>query len=511
MNALFLTQSGSLRLFEALGRRLVSTSDGERLGFVVADSWHYRSWIAEHPDFESRSHAVLKEWEVTARRERPFDPDAVRRACERLGAPDLFNAVVADRRLIMGADCTFTQDYRRRFDDRTLYSILGAGIEAMESLFDTVRPGLVMGFICNTFLDYIGDAVARARGIPCLNLRTTRIGNRVTAATTLCDPSPEFLAAFRRIRTEGSPFLAEARTYLDRVRTTDGRYEGVVPPSSRPALSVSIGRSPIARITRFARNVIAYRSGPSATDNHCPGLIRPLLFQAAINPIRARRVDRWLRPGYVTPDSLSPRRFAFMPLHTEPEVSQLVYARPLVNQIEVARSLAYSLPADMALVLKEHPWMVGKRRLAAYRKFLDIPRVRFAAPEIDARAFVQRASLVTVLTSSVGLEAAILGKPVLTFGHAPFNALPEHLVRRAVDLLALPGTIGALMADHRSDDDSLAAYVAAALELSVPANLYSVLLGRANVHSIGAADFDADIERLASHVRERLAAFPTAA
>ena len=160
-------------------------------------------------------------------------------------------------------------------------------------------------------------------------------------------------------------------------------------------------------------------------------MVRPLIYQTILNPIRALRAESLLSHNYVKTEDLKDQRFAFFPLHTEPEVSQLVYAQPLVNQIEIIRIIAYSLPADMLLVIKEHPWMVGKRRLGAYKKLLDIPRVRFASPALSAREFIQKADLVT-------------------------------------------------------------------------ANLYSVLLGRKNVYSIGDQSFESDIISLARHIRERL-------
>ena len=105
---------------------------------------------------------------------------------------------------------------------------------------------------------------------------------------------------------------------------------------------------------------------------------------------------------------LSGIRYVFFQLHTEPEVSLLVYGRPYVNQIEIVRMLAMSLPVDMVLVVKEHPWMVGKRSLSAYQKMLDIPRVKFAAPALEARTLVKQADLIAVVTGSVALEAAML-------------------------------------------------------------------------------------------------------
>lgn len=501
MKCLFLTQGSSLGMFYGLGQKL---SNGDEHGFVIADSWNYRSWLQQHPNFENENHEILKEWEVTSNRNRQYDLEWIQEKFTKLNAPDLFNSIISDRRLIMGERATYVQNYGRRFDDATLYSILGSGIEEMESLFDKVCPEVVVGFICVTFLDYIGYIISRARGIPYLNLRTTRIGNRITAASSLLDPSPELKKTFNEIYLDGSAHLSEAKDYIFQIREGDGRYEGVIQPSSKPAQVISKRKSLFLSATNFIYNLIKYHTGPYAKDNHTPGLVRPLIYQTILNPIRALRAESLLSHNYVKTEDLKDQRFAFFPLHTEPEVSQLVYAQPLVNQIEIIRIIAYSLPADMLLVIKEHPWMVGKRRLGAYKKLLDIPRVRFASPALSAREFIQKADLVTVLTSSVGLEATILGKPVLSFGHAPFNVLPDRIVLRAKDLLNLQNTILDFLTNYRSDEKAILAYISAVIATSFPANLYSVLLGRKNVYSIGDQSFESDIISLARHIRERL-------
>lgn len=370
MRILFATQSDSLRMFEALRAALDARVGVEAAGYTVADSFAYGKWLADNPDFERRGHAILKEWEVTAKRS--GEPDLARLAAaeERLGGEaGLFGAVVADRRLIMGPDCAYSQDYRRRFTDEELLRILEEGVDAVERLFDTVRPEVVIGFIVVTMLEYLVYLVAKARGIPVLNLRPTRVADRVTLSSTLNDPDPDFVAAYERALVEPSPFREEARAYLARVREQHGRYEGVVSPSKGPALKVNRARtSPMATLGRVWANWRAYRTGPARADNHVPDPLRALAFAAVVNPWRARRAARRLVPLYATPERLAGRRYLFYPLHTEPEVSLLVYGRPYVNQIEIIRALATSLPSDMALVVKEHPWMVGKRSFGAYEK-----------------------------------------------------------------------------------------------------------------------------------------------
>jgi len=504
MNLLFATQSGGLGMFEALRADLARRLPLGRCGFTVADSWHWLSWTARNPGFEAAGHAVLKEWEVTARRSEPPDLDHLRAFEARVGGA-AFSAVVADRRLIMGPRATYTQDYRRRMTDDELLSVLSVGAREVERLFDEVRPDAVLGFICVSVLEYLVHLVARARGVPVLNLRPTRIGNRVTYGSTLEDPSPELAAAYARCLERPSPVRDEALAHVARIRAVSGRYEGVVAPSAAPARRLRLRGNPAAGALRLWRSHRRFRASIAASDNHCPGILGPALWRAVMAPLRARRVDRMLRPGYVRPADLAGRRFAFLPLHTEPEVSLLVYSRPLVNQIEAVRAFALSLPADMLLVVKEHPWMVGKRSPGAYRKLLEIPRVRLAPPETEAREWIRACDLVAVVASSVGLEAAVLGRPVVALGHVPFTLLPDAMVRRCADLTALPRAVAAALEEHRTDEEALAAYVSAVIETSVDVNLYTTLLGRAGDHAEEARGFEEDAARLGAFTAARLA------
>jgi hypothetical protein len=316
----------------------------------------------------------------------------------------------------------------------------------------------------------------------------------------LNDPTPEFLRACRDARTQGSPHVEAARAYLRRVREQHGRYEGVVAPSDRPALKINRERRRPWDITaRILRNYISYRGSVAASDNHVPHPLRSLWFTAVVNPCRARYAARALKNRYLQADELKRTRYCFYPLHTEPEVSLLVYGRPFLNQVEIIRTLALSLPVDMVLVVKEHPWMVGKRTMDAYRKLLDIPRVRLVSPAMDARGLIAGAALVAVVTGSIALEAAILGKPVITFGECPYNALPETMVRRCKDLRHLPDLLHSMLEQYRNDEAALEAYLAAVYATSESVNLYSVLLEKKGVHQERTGDFAAEARKLADY------------
>jgi hypothetical protein len=507
MNVLFCTQSESLKLFDALCSACKNRLPVKRSGFIVADSMAYNRWLLERPTFEREGHYLLKEWEVTSK---PLGkPDLVKLARyekELGGDPGLFGAIVADRRLFMGPDCAFTQDYRRRFSDDELLYILQCGLERMETLFNDLKPDLVVSFICVTMLDYIAYLFARARGVRFLNLRPTRIGDRVAFSRLLNDPSPELAWQYQQLMAgKQSPFKEEAQNYIRRVREQHGRYEGVIRPSDKPALKTNVLK--FARINQLLsamRSYWNYKNSIEASDNHVPDPLRRLYFTSWRNPNQARRIGEFFKGRYVNEADLSLMRYVFFPLHTEPEVSLLVYGRPYVNQIEIIRMLALSLPIDTVLVVKEHPWMVGKRSLGAYQKMLNIPRVRFADPAVEARTLVKQSDLVAVVTGSVALEAVMLGKPVITFGDCPYNLLPDEMVHRCRDLRYLQTMIYNAITEHQSNEAALLAYVTAVLESSVSINLYSVLLKKSNVHSERNADYTHEIKNLTEYLMTML-------
>jgi hypothetical protein len=488
-------------MFESLRASLAEKVRIERAGFTLSDVMFYEEWHAVNTDFEKQGHLLIKEWEITAARSGKPDMQLLARYERELGGEaGLFGAIVADRRLFMGPDCTYSQDYRRRFTDEELLCILQNGLVAMERLFDELKPDVVIGFICVSMLEYLAYLFARKRGVRVLNLRPTRIGDRVTFGSLLNDPTPEFVRTLRNVEAEGSRWIEDAKRYIKRVREEHGRYEGAVKPSDKPAFSVNRRRQkPWTSAVKVLRTYGRYRSGAGGRDNSVPHPLRAVAFAALINPVRARRAARLLRDEYVTTEKLKTTPYVFFPLHTEPEVSLLVYGRPFVNQIEIVRQLAMSLPVGMLLVVKEHPWMVGKRTQDAYRKLLNIPRVRLANPALTSRDLIAGAELVAVITGSIALETAILGKPAITFGDCPYNALPPTMVRRCKDLRRLPELIAEMLRCYRGDEAALEAYIAATFELSESINLYSTLLNKLGVHVERSADYTEEIDKLADY------------
>jgi hypothetical protein len=497
MKVLFVTQNRSLNVFHALHQALRTTEPIEQCGYIVADSWYYENWRRDHPAFESTGDRILKEWEVTVARGRP-DLALIRQYEERLREPSLMRALLADRRLSMGPNCAFVQDYRRRFSDDELLTILQAGLVSMDRLFDELVPDLVLGFICVTFLDYLAYLFARERRTQYLNLRFARIADRMLYASSLADPAPELAARYVDISRSGSPRMLEAREYLAKVRGSSQLYEGVFKASHRPVRTLAGLHQPFRAALKQISDYRRYRRSIALVDNHVPDPMVQLLYGGLLNPLRAWHQSRALSKTYIRLEDLRGLRYAFFPLHTEPEISLLVYGRPYVNQLEQVRAYAESLPADMFLAVKEHPWMVGKRRTGYYRKLLAVPKVKLVHPGVRGSDVIRGAELVTTIAGSSGLEGVIYRKPVVALGQTPFSLLPPTMVARGSDLAQLPDTVATLLERHAHDERALECFIATVFEQSESVHWYSTLLGRAEYSNARESNFDGEIAVLAN-------------
>lgn len=174
--------------------------------------------------------------------------------------------------------------------------------------------------------------------------------------------------------------------------------------------------------------------------------IRSLLAQI----FRVRRHARVLdRLAVRTVPQIDGVKLVYYPLQQEPEVSTFQISPDHFNQFATIIELSLSLPADARLCVKEHIWQAGRRPDGFYEALTKLHNVILIHPEASSLELIRRSSLVCVITSSVGHEAAALGKPVVTFwNRSPIGVLPHvHVAPGFADM----GVIRKLLEDDSAD------------------------------------------------------------
>ncbi len=126
---------------------------------------------------------------------------------------------------------------------------------------------------------------------------------------------------------------------------------------------------------------------------------------------------------------LDGRPFVFFPLHTEPEGSMGQISPEYFYQLSAIAALSRDLPAGVLLAVKETIHGVGRRPKNFYDQILAFKNVIMLDMMEFGLEIVKRAAAVATITGTAGFEAAVMGKPVVTFGrHNVYNFLPHVMV-----------------------------------------------------------------------------------
>jgi hypothetical protein len=159
-------------------------------------------------------------------------------------------------------------------------------------------------------------------------------------------------------------------------------------------------------------------------------------------------------------------RFAYYPMHLDPEIATMLYAPYYTNQAHLIKQIARSLPFDMKLYIKEHPAMVGYRTRNFYKEILKTPNVKLINPAINGYDLARLTDLTITITSTSAWETLLFKKPIISFGDVFYNDIPG--VKRCRGFEELPYLVKEQLENWKHDESKLISYISALLEDSVP-------------------------------------------
>ena len=121
------------------------------------------------------------------------------------------------------------------------------------------------------------------------------------------------------------------------------------------------------------------------------------------------------------------QKYIYFPLQTEPEFSLHVASQECFDQLNVIASISKELPSNIFLVVKEHIYSLGTRNKEFYRRISQFKNVILVNQNELGLNLIKKSVAVANISGSSGLEAAILGKPVLNFGKNNFYDFIPHV------------------------------------------------------------------------------------
>ncbi len=161
-------------------------------------------------------------------------------------------------------------------------------------------------------------------------------------------------------------------------------------------------------------------------------------------------------------------KFAYFPLHVDPESSTMVLEPYFTDQLTVIKNISKALPSNMILVVKEHIPMIGFRPRNFYKEISSYPRVKLLDPSLDQFELIKKSTFVAIITGSTGLEALLLKKKLLMLSsNTNYSFLKKGMIVQT-DFSKINNSINELIEMDCIDDQTLIRYISIILENSLP-------------------------------------------
>ncbi len=252
-----------------------------------------------------------------------------------------------------------------------------------------------------------GALVARNMGIPQRWLALSRHKNFHYWAINEFYETPAFERTYRHT-AEVSPVYIERpyNAHMD-LRETFRAQTGFL----RTCL-----RATYTTVQRIGWKLLGYQKGRNYYLND----------QLALMFRRRRQLRRTTGSRVVQLSALTGQRFVYFPLHAEPEAALQGMSPEYFYQLSCIAALARDLPAGVLLAVKDTYAAVGVRPDNFYDQIQDFKNVVLLDTMGLGLDVIREAALVATITGTAGFEAAVMGKPVVSFGrHNIYNFLPH--------------------------------------------------------------------------------------
>jgi len=313
--------------------------------------------------------------------------------------------------------------------------------QRLENIYNDVAPMAVIGGF-DAVHSGMALAVARPMGIPWYTMNFSVIPSGLVC---LCDE----MHPGARVQLE----QPDKATLMKRAEEALSGFED---KELKAPLYIEPGRPPIGeRLSRVPRQLAAaYRT---ARKSRHSDFFRFVEYASGHNVGAAMRLRRKRAAGHEALRQVRARTevpdspYLFFGFHMQPESSIDVWAPFYSDQFWVVEQIARAMPPTHSLLVKVHKSDVSRFSSADFQRLTALPGVEMVDPQANARTFIEASDLVVAIQGTIGLEGALLGKPVIMFGDSPVTIFPN--AQRVGCIHDLPELIGDMLDSERPDRD----------------------------------------------------------
>lgn len=348
-------------------------------------------------------------------------------------------------------ECLWPERFERRFSDQTMLRNLVGHFSFWESFIKKNDIDILISEFPSILSTCVAWIVCKDLGVKFLSFgRMPLKGSRICTITSweghydnlddiLQEPSFEISDKSKQL----------ASSYLDEIKTKGVTKSGqaIIDMAKERKQSIfrGIPRSPksfVELLKRLRNEREYYLYNRSILERVVSRFSAPLLRFL------------WLKGSTFNSNfDYKSERYFLMPLHMPGEWSNYAsIGLRNADQVATVREAANCLPLKSFLYVKEHTTGFGFRKSSFYREIKKIANVRLINPYEDTIDLIRHSQAVVTLGSTVGFEAFLMKKPVLSWGTPWYQYFPGmHQISSPKVLARLMQNIASL--DVASDSE----------------------------------------------------------
>lgn len=282
----------------------------------------------------------------------------------------------------------------------------------------------------STGFSYACWEAASSRGIPYIGLAGGRISGRIEIKSCPYTESEKVKALFDGIQAGNIIPLDKDRSdaiqYITEIESSTPDYMRLSPVNN-PSLKNVFPKEKIFNMLGLLKYF--FLDGESRFLRFIHRFpIRDAIRSTLRNFVRLCRI-KYLPPKLDDlPENFTNLQYFVYPIHFQPEATSCVESQYYSDQLQLIRNIAFSLPRNVYLIVKEHRTNYCYPNSSFYARIKSFPNVILVSPYLNIKSIIRHSLGLITLNSTAGLEALVMGKRVIALGHVFYTFHKNCLV-----------------------------------------------------------------------------------
>ena len=147
--------------------------------------------------------------------------------------------------------------------------------------------------------------------------------------------------------------------------------------------------------------------------------------------------------------------YIYYGLHLTTESHVAFHSLPYINQLNLIELISRALPFGYTLYVKPHPWFEHTIGLNYIKQIKKMPSVKIIHPNISVKTIIENSTGIVTLNATTGVEALVLGKPVIALSKVNSYTTHHPNAVRCDDLYDLSKMISRMVKAKVNDADTI--------------------------------------------------------